>query len=77
MKNFKLFGFLLILASSLLFVQCTSDPVPGVPGADGIDGIDGQDGQDGQDGVSTGAGTSTTDLLAVLLTQLGPMRKYL
>jgi hypothetical protein len=61
MKNLKLFGSLMVFASALLFVQCTSDPITGPPGADGIDGIDGQD---GQDGVSTGAGTSTTDLLA-------------
>jgi hypothetical protein len=61
MKNLKLFGSLMVFASALLCVQCTSDPITGPPGTDGIDGIDGQD---GQDGVSTGAGTSTTDLLA-------------
>ncbi|NOY48377.1 MAG: hypothetical protein GXO84_09335 [Chlorobi bacterium] len=54
MKNLKLFSFL-IIASSLLFVQCTSDPIPGPAGADGVDGVD---------GVSTGPGTSTTELLA-------------
>jgi len=61
MKNLKLLGYLMVFASALLCVQCTSDPIPGPPGADGMDGMDGQD---GQDGVSTGAGTSTTDLLA-------------
>lgn len=51
---------MVLFASSLLFIQCTSDleTVQGPPGADGMDG------QDGQDGVSTGAGTSTTELLA-------------
>ena len=63
MKNLKLFSFLMLVASGLLFVQCTSD-IETVQGPPGVDGLDGQDGQDGQDGVSTGAGTSTTDLLA-------------
>lgn len=41
----------MILASSLLFVQCTSDPIDivGPAGADGIDGVDGVDGIDGAD----------------------------
>ena len=56
MKTRKFFGFLMILASGLLFLNCTSDPIPGPPGADGQDGIDGVDGQDGQDGV---AGTAS------------------
>lgn len=51
MKNLKLIGFLIILASSLMFIQCTSDPIPGVAGADGIDGVDGIDGTNGVDGV--------------------------
>ena len=63
MKNLKLFSFLVLLASGLLFVQCTSD-IETVQGPPGLDGVDGADGQDGQDGVSTGVGTSTTDLLA-------------
>ena len=54
---------MILVASGLLFVQCTSD-IETVQGPPGVDGVDGQDGQDGQDGVSTGAGTSTTDLLA-------------
>ncbi|MBT8308446.1 MAG: NapC/NirT family cytochrome c [Maribacter sp.] len=49
MKNSKFLSFLMILASSLLFVQCTSDPLEGPPGRDGIDGIDGVDGIDGID----------------------------
>lgn len=52
MKTRKFFGFLMILLSGFLFVNCTSDPIPGPPGQDGADGIDGVDGQDGQDGVS-------------------------
>jgi len=64
MKNLKLFTFLMLVASGLLFVQCTSDLETGPAGPAGPAGQDGLDGQDGQDGVSTGAGTSTTDLLA-------------
>lgn len=50
MKNFKFLSFLLIAASSLIFMQCTSD-YTAIPGQDGIDGIDGVDGVDGIDGV--------------------------
>ncbi len=49
MKNSRLMSFLVILASSLLFVQCTSDPLQGPAGLDGINGIDGVDGIDGAD----------------------------
>ena len=49
MKNSLVLSFLMILTSSLLFVSCTSDPIPGMDGADGIDGIDGVDGVDGAD----------------------------
>jgi len=51
MKNLKLIGFLMILASSLMFIQCTSDPIQGPPGIAGIDGIDGINGTNGIDGV--------------------------
>jgi len=51
MKNLKLIGFLMILASSLMFIQCTSDPIEGPQGIAGIDGIDGTDGLNGVDGV--------------------------
>jgi len=51
MKNLKLIGFLMILASSLMFIQCTSDPIAGPQGQAGIDGVDGVDGTDGVDGV--------------------------
>ena len=47
MKNLRLIGFLMMLASSALFVNCTSDPIDG---KDGIDGIAGEDGLDGVDG---------------------------
>jgi len=50
MKNLKLLGYLMVFASALLCVQCTSDPVPGPAGADGTDGINGIDGVDGVDG---------------------------
>lgn len=52
MKNLKLLSFLMILASSLMFIQCTSDPIDGSQGIAGIDGIDGVDGADGVDGVN-------------------------
>ena len=47
MKNFKLINLLLIVATSLLLVNCTTDPIPGPDGKDGIDGIDGVDGISG------------------------------
>jgi mono/diheme cytochrome c family protein len=53
MKINRFFGLLMILASAFLFVNCTSDPVPGPPGADGTDGIDGIDGTDGVDGTAS------------------------
>jgi len=69
MKNFKLLSFLMLLAASFMFIQCTSDPIPGLPGAAGADGANGAD---GVDGVSTGAATSTTDLV-VKKVFLGPV----
>jgi len=51
MKNLKLIGFLMILVSSLMFIQCTSEPIAGPQGQAGIDGTDGIDGVDGVDGV--------------------------
>lgn len=48
----------MLVAASFMFIQCTSDPIPGPAGANGADGVD------GVDGVSTGPGTSTTELLA-------------
>jgi len=39
-----------MLASSALFVNCTSDPIDGIDGTDGIAGVDGLDGLDGVDG---------------------------
>jgi len=46
MKNLRLIGFLMLLASSSLLVNCTSDAVQGPPGVAGVDGIDGIDGLD-------------------------------
>lgn len=48
MKKLKLLSYLMLVASSLLFFQCTHDKeyVVGPAGADGIDGIDGVDGVD-------------------------------
>jgi len=53
MKNFKLINYLLIAASGLVFMQCTSDyqVIKGDPGDNGTNGIDGVDGVDGIDGV--------------------------
>jgi hypothetical protein len=53
MKTRKFFGFLMILASGFLFLNCTSDPIPGPPGQDGVDGVDGVDGQDGVSGTAS------------------------
>ena len=49
MKNLRLLGLLVMLASSSLFVNCTSDPIAGPDGTAGIDGTDGLDGLDGLD----------------------------
>lgn len=43
MKKLNFFGYLIIVASSIMFMQCTSD-YSAIPGTDGIDGIDGVDG---------------------------------
>jgi len=41
-----------MIATSLLFIQCTTDPIPGASGVDGQDGIDGSDGLDGATGTT-------------------------
>ena len=41
----------MIFASSLMFIQCTSDPIAGPQGTAGIDGIDGTDGINGANGI--------------------------
>ncbi len=53
MKNLTLKGLLLIIASSFLLIQCTTDPLEGVAGQNGIDGIAGVDGIDGVDGTTS------------------------
>jgi hypothetical protein len=53
MKNLKLLGFLMIVASSFMFIQCTSDPIAGPQGIAGVDGVDGVDGVNGVDGTAT------------------------
>ncbi|WP_242204005.1 hypothetical protein [Aestuariivivens insulae] len=50
MKNLKLIVNLIVITSSLMFFQCTSD-YTAIPGQDGIDGVDGVNGVDGIDGV--------------------------
>lgn len=47
MKNFKLINLLLVVATSLLLMNCTTEPIPGPDGQDGIDGVDGVDGATG------------------------------
>ncbi|WP_242156015.1 hypothetical protein [Aestuariivivens sediminis] len=53
MKNLKLIINLIVITSSLMLFQCTSDytAIPGQDGIDGVDGVDGLDGLDGLDGV--------------------------
>jgi len=41
-----------MIATSLLFIQCTTDPIPGPDGQDGIDGTNGVDGLDGASGTT-------------------------
>ena len=53
MKNLRFIGFLILIASSLIFVQCTHESVPGPQGVAGIDGIDGVDGVDGKSGTAS------------------------
>jgi hypothetical protein len=70
MKNLKLIGFLMIIASSLMFIQCTTDTLvgpqgpAGADGVDGIDGIDGIDGLDGLDGIDGLDGASIAECIA-------------
>ncbi|HEY9170083.1 MAG TPA: ammonia-forming cytochrome c nitrite reductase subunit c552 [Lutibacter sp.] len=52
MKNLKFTALMMLLASSFLFIQCTSDVIQGPEGIAGIDGVDGVDGLDGVDGVA-------------------------
>lgn len=61
MKNMKVLSLLIIVASSLLFVQCTTDPIPGVPGEDGMDGLDGMDGVNGTTECATCHNVTTSD----------------
>ena len=53
MKNLKLIINLIVITTSLMLFQCTSDytAIEGPAGIDGIDGVDGIDGIDGIDGV--------------------------
>ena len=48
MKNFKLILNLVMVVSSFMFFQCTSEytPIAGIDGTDGIDGVDGINGSD-------------------------------
>lgn len=46
----------MLLASSLLFIQCTHDPYKPIDGVDGANGNDGADGTDGIDGTASCVG---------------------
>jgi len=61
MKKIKLIINLILVASSFMFFQCTSDTLIGQPGADGADG------KDGVDGVNGLAGTDGLDGADVLV----------
>jgi hypothetical protein len=54
MKNLNFIKILVLIVSSVMFIQCTSDNtvefVSGPAGADGIDGVNGTNGVDGVDG---------------------------
>ena len=52
MRHRKLFSLIFIAAATLLFTQCTTEPIPGPPGQDGVDGVDGIDGIDGATGTT-------------------------
>ncbi|MGB5262711.1 MAG: hypothetical protein WBN28_03880, partial [Lutimonas sp.] len=52
MKTLKSISSLVLLAISIMFMSCTTDPIPGPPGADGMDGINGINGIDGIDGTT-------------------------
>jgi nitrate reductase cytochrome c-type subunit len=62
MKNLKLIGFLMLLASSLMFIQCTTDTLQGLDGTNGINGVDGAAGADGIAGVAGAAGVDGADI---------------
>ena len=53
MKNLKFIGFLMLLASCILFIKCTSEPIAGADGLAGADGINGSDGTNGVDGTAS------------------------
>ena len=57
MKKLKLISYVMIVASSVLFMQCTHDQevIVGPAGTNGINGLDGTDGTDGTDGVDASA----------------------
>lgn len=61
MKNIKFLSLLMIAATSLLFIQCTTDPIPGPAGSDGVDGVDGTDGISGTAECAACHNVSTTE----------------
>ncbi|MGI9532823.1 hypothetical protein [Lutimonas sp.] len=61
MKIIKLISLFFIVSTSLLLVQCTTDPIPGPAGEDGIDGVDGVDGVSGTAECAACHNVSTTE----------------
>lgn len=61
MKNIKFLSLLMIAATSLLFIQCTTDPIPGQDGTNGVDGTDGVDGATGTTECAACHNVSTTE----------------
>lgn len=61
MKNSKLISFLITIAASLLFLQCTTDPIAGPAGEDGIDGVNGVDGVNGTTECATCHNVTTSE----------------
>lgn len=64
MEKLKLIGLLIIITSSLMFIQCTTDVIVGPSGVDGIDGIDGISGIDGINGIDGLDGADIAECIA-------------
>ena len=76
MKNSKFLSILMLLASGLFIISCTSDleipdPIAGPAGADGINGVDGTDGVDGTASCVTCHSSATREPLVASFLQSG------
>jgi len=52
----------MLMVSSLMFIQCTTDTIEGQAGADGLNGIDGVDGTNGANGLDGTDGLDGADI---------------